>query len=79
MKYNLSEIMKKAWELYRKPYLKVATFGEALHRAWMIAKFDDENREVIEKAIANSGVTERVRTWYGWTTEGREVRHDSLL
>ena len=30
-KYNLSEIMHKAWKLYRKG---VSSFAEALHRAW---------------------------------------------
>ena len=34
-KYNLSEIMHKAWKLYRKG---VAAFGECLHRAWNSAK-----------------------------------------
>ena len=77
MKYNLKEIMTKAWELFRKPSLKIKEFGEALHRAWLIAKYAEENAEKIAKAIAESGVTERVRTWYGWTTEGREVIHES--
>lgn len=35
MKYNLSEIMRKAWILYRKG---VAAFAECLHRAWNSAK-----------------------------------------
>lgn len=34
-KYNLSEIMHKAWKLYRKG---VGSFAEALHRAWNSAK-----------------------------------------
>ena len=34
-KYNLSEIMHKAWKLYRKG---VSSFAEALHRAWNSAK-----------------------------------------
>ena len=76
-KYNLSNIMKKAWELFRKAFLKIKTFGEALHRAWEIAKCADGNSEKIEKAKAESGVTERVRTHFGWTTEGREVKHGS--
>ena len=35
MKYNLHEIMCKAWKLYRKG---VGSFAEALHRAWNSAK-----------------------------------------
>ena len=35
MKYNLSEIMHKAWKLYRKG---AAAFAECLHRAWNSAK-----------------------------------------
>ena len=34
-KYNLSEIMHKAWKLYRKG---AAAFAECLHRAWNSAK-----------------------------------------
>ena len=41
-KYNLSHIMSKAWELYRKAFLKITNFGEALRRAWAIAKCEDE-------------------------------------
>ena len=77
MKYDLKSIMKKAWELYRKPHLKLESFGEALHRAWLVAKYADENAQRIDKAIKESGVGERVRTWYGWQTEGREVKHES--
>lgn len=77
MKWNLKEIMTKAWEIYRKPYLKCGTFAEALHRAWLVAKFAEENNATINDAIAKSGISERVRTWYGWTLEGREVVHES--
>lgn len=77
MKYNLKEIMSKAWELYRKAFLKIERFGEALKRAWALAKCADNNAKLIEEAIRKSGVTERVRTWYGWTMEGREVIHES--
>ena len=77
MKYNMKEIMTKAWELYRKAHLKIATFGEALHRAWLIAKAHDENENTIRKAIEESGITEELKTWYAWYTEGREVIHES--
>ena len=77
MKYNLSEIMKRAWELFRKAYLKIARFGEALHRAWEESKKEEAKTKLIEDAIKASGIVERVRTWYGWTQEGREVIHES--
>jgi len=77
MKYNLREIMLKAWELYRKPFLKIATFGEALKRSWALANCAEDNAKLIDEAIKAHGITERVRTWYGWTTEGREVIHES--
>ena len=45
MKYNLSQIMKKAWELFRKAEI---TFSEALHRAWLSAKAIEINQNRIE-------------------------------
>ena len=45
MKYNLSEIMHKAWKLYRKG---VGSFAEALHRAWSSAKAEPINAQRIE-------------------------------
>ena len=77
MKYNLSNIMSKAWEIYRKPILKVKDFGEALHRAWEIAKVADDNDRIIKEAIAKSGIKEPLKTWYAWYMEGREVIHES--
>ena len=65
-KYNLSEIMHKAWKLYRKG---VAAFGECLHRAWNI------NAQRIEKAQQTAGVAEPVNTWAGWKAAGYEVLH----
>ena len=35
MKFNLSQIMTKAWQIFRKGK---TTFAEALHRAWQAAK-----------------------------------------
>ena len=46
-KYNLSEIMHKAWKLYRKG---VSSFAEALHRAWNSAKAAPVNAQRIEEA-----------------------------
>ena len=54
-KYNLSEIMHKAWKLYRKG---VAAFGECLHRAWNSAKAEPINAQRIEEAQQAAGVAE---------------------
>ncbi len=72
MKYNLSEIMHKAWKLYRKG---VGSFAEALHRAWNSAKAAPVNAQRIEKAQQTAGVAEQVNTWTGWKTAGFEVLH----
>ena len=63
MKYNLSEIMHKAWKLYRKG---VGSFAEALHRAWNSAKAAPVNAQRIEKAQQTAGVAEQVNTWTGF-------------
>ena len=57
-KYNLSEIMHKAWKLYRKG---VGSFAEALHRAWNSAKDAPVNAQRIEKAQQAAGVHGRTR------------------
>lgn len=67
MKYNLSEIMHKAWKLYRKG---VGSFAEALHRAWNSAKAAPVNAQRIEKAQQTAGVAEQVNTWTGWKPPG---------
>ena len=58
-KYNLSEIMHKAWKLYRKG---VSSFAEALHRAWNSAKAQPINAQRIEEAQQAAGITEPVET-----------------
>ena len=55
-KYNLSEIMHKAWKLYRKG---VSSFAEALHRAWNSAKAAPVNAQRIEEAQQAAGVDHR--------------------
>ena len=72
MKYNLSEIMRKAWSLYRKG---VAAFAECLHRAWNSAKVQPINAERIQRAQESAGVSEPVNTWAGWKASGYEVLH----
>lgn len=74
MKYNLSKIMHKAWDLFRK--LEIS-FSEALHRAWMSAKAEPVNEQRIAAAKAEAGITEDVNTWTGWKSAGYEVIHGS--
>ena len=59
-KYNLSEIMHKAWKLYRKG---VSSFAEALHRAWNSAKAAPVNAQRIEEAQQAAGVAQEVAAW----------------
>lgn len=74
MKYNLSEIMTRAWKLFRKLGL---SFAECLHRAWITAKSAKINAQKIEAAKAAAGITEEVKTWSGWKEAGFEVIHGS--
>lgn len=71
-KYNLSEIMHKAWKLYRKG---VSNFAEALHRAWNSAKAAPVNAHRIEEAQQTAGITEPVNTRAGWKAAGYMVAH----
>lgn len=74
MKYNLSQIMKKAWELFRKAEI---TFSEALHRVWLSAKAVEINQNRIERAKAAAEVKEETNTWSEWKKLGYEVIHGS--
>lgn len=74
MKYNLSNIMRKAWELFRK---LGEDFAECLRRAWAAAKAEPVNAARITDAKANAGIVEPVNTWAGWKRLGYEVRHGS--
>lgn len=74
MKYNLSQIMKQAWKIFRKAEI---TFAEALHRAWESAKSRPVNDERIKEAKAAAGITEQTETWSGWKELGYEVIHGS--
>lgn len=73
-KYDLSQIMTRAWQLYRKG---VAAFAECLHRAWMAAKAAPINAQRIEERRQAFGVTEEVHTWADWHKLGFEVVHGS--
>lgn len=74
MKYNLSDIMHRAWAIFRKA---AVSFAEALHRAWVSVKAEPINAKRIETARAAAGVSEMVNTWAGWKAAGREVIHGS--
>lgn len=74
MKYNLREIMLRAWKNYRKMQL---LFAECLHRAWLSAKAEEVNAKRIEKAKAEAGINEDTNTWSGWKQLGYEVIHGS--
>lgn len=74
MRYNLAQIMSRAWKNYRKGGI---SFGEALHRSWISAKAETVNAERIRQAAENAGITEECNTWAGWKRLGREVIHES--
>lgn len=74
-KWNLREIMLRAWRLWRKGGL--SSFGEALHRAWAAAKAAPVNAQRIAEAKAAAGVAEETDTWAGWKAAGFEVIHGS--
>lgn len=60
-----SQIMKKAWELYRTTE---NTFSECLKIAW-------RNAKAIIKCLENE--IEECHTWYGWKMLGYMVKHES--
>lgn len=74
MKYNLKQIMTRAWKNFHNNDI---TFGEALHRAWITAKAESINAERIEKRKQSEGITEQTETWSGWKKLGYEVIHGS--
>ena len=74
MKYNLSQIMTRAWKLFRKLSI---SFSEALHRAWLSAKAEPVNARRIEAAKQAASIAEAVNTWAGWKALGYEVIHGS--
>lgn len=74
MKYNLSKIMTKAWQLFRKYAI---SFSEALHRAWQAAKAAPINAARIEAAKQAAGITAECNTYSAWRAAGFEVIHGS--
>lgn len=75
MKYNLKQIMLRAWKNYSAN--KGIPFSECLHRAWISAKAQVINQKRIEEAKTQIGVIEAVNTWSGWKVAGYEVIHGS--
>lgn len=75
MKYDLRNIMLRAWRLYREG--KGLSFAECLHRSWISEKAQPVNAERIEAAKAEAGITEECNTWAGWKKAGFEVIHGS--
>lgn len=73
-KFNLREIMLRAWRNFRKGGV---SFAEALHRAWQSAKAAPINAQRIAEAKAAAGVLEDCKTWSGWRDAGYEVTHGS--
>ena len=75
MKYDLRNIMLRAWKNYRAN--KELSFGECLHRAWLSAKAEEVNAKRIERAKEAAGISEETNTWAGWKQLGYEVIHGS--
>lgn len=75
--YNLSNLFKKAWSLFKTAAKKTAiTFSEALRKAWQWLKVQDINAAKVEAAAEAAGYGDVVcKTWYGWKAAGREVMH----
>jgi hypothetical protein len=74
MKYNLREIMTRAWALFRKLGI---SFAECLHRAWISAATEPVNERRIQEAKTAAGIAEDCDTWSGWKSQGYEVIHGS--
>lgn len=75
MKYNLRNIMTRAWELCSR--YKELGFAECLHRAWLSEKAIEINRKRNEDAKTVAGITENTATWSEWKKLGYEVIHGS--
>lgn len=79
-KYNLSKIMSRAWDIFRKAAKKVAiSFAEALRRSWAAEKAKPENEKRIAEAKAAAGISAEIETdtYSGWQSKGFEVIHES--
>lgn len=74
MKYNKSEIMKRAWEL-KRTFRNKYTFGQCLYRAWREAKEEAAENAYNGTAFVNGmGITMNgvARTLNRWTKNGMD-------
>ncbi len=78
MKYNLSRIMKRAHELFKK-FKKAVNFAECLRRSWASEKAKPINAARIAEAKAAAGLPADadIDTHHGWTQRGFTVEHGS--
>lgn len=76
--YDLSRLMKKAWNLFKTAAKKTAiSFSEALKKAWAWIKVQATNAEKVDAVAAALGIEEEYHTWSGWQSLGRMVIHTS--
>ena len=73
MKYNTSDIMKKAWKNHRHGQ----DFSTALKRAWLSAKARPLNDAKVEATKLLLGIKEECKTYSEWKETGYEVIHGS--
>ena len=57
-RYDLSQIMKKAHQLYSNARAKYPTFSEALKKSWKMAKFNVQAAESIKAIEAEKNAAE---------------------
>ncbi|MDE6984125.1 MAG: hypothetical protein K2O99_06240 [Lachnospiraceae bacterium] len=68
MKYNLSQIMKRAWVIRKDYHSRALTFGQCLKKAWEEAKNEYQNNLVPDKFIDGmeitvDGITRTLKRW----------------
>ena len=73
MKYNTSEVMKKAWKNHRHGQ----DFSTALKRAWLSVKARPLNDMKIAATKLLLGIDEECHTYSEWKEAGYEVIHGS--
>lgn len=83
MKYNLSKIMKRAWEVVRKAG---TTFSKALKFSWACAKKEVQLKEEWDRSEGT--VTFRIWTGYGkirayyscsWMSKYANTKRDNFI
>lgn len=75
MKYNRSEIMKRAWEIKRSYRARALTFGQCLSRAWDEAKQEVAENAYIGRDFENGmeiTMNDVTRTLNRWTKNGMD-------